>query len=89
LGSIPTRSSFFATTWSGFLQYSVSLGMCLSAWGRSARPQVEALRSHAGHGGTADISPDLKRPEREAYHPLVYLSSAEVRMRGVLQPLSL
>jgi hypothetical protein len=24
--------------------------MGLSAWGRSARPQVEALRSHAGHG---------------------------------------
>jgi hypothetical protein len=23
--------------------------MCLSAWGRSARPQVEALRFHAGH----------------------------------------
>jgi hypothetical protein len=22
--------------------------MCLSAWGRSARPQVEALRFHAG-----------------------------------------
>jgi hypothetical protein len=22
----------------------------LSAWGRSARPQVEALRCHAGHG---------------------------------------
>jgi hypothetical protein len=24
--------------------------MCLSAWGRSARPQGEALRFHAGHG---------------------------------------
>jgi hypothetical protein len=23
---------------------------CLSAWGRSARPQMEALRCHAGHG---------------------------------------
>jgi hypothetical protein len=23
---------------------------CLSAWGRSALPQVEALRCHAGHG---------------------------------------
>jgi hypothetical protein len=23
---------------------------CLSAWGRSVRPHVEALRSHAGHG---------------------------------------
>jgi hypothetical protein len=24
-------------------------GLCLSAWERSARPQVEALRCHAGH----------------------------------------
>jgi hypothetical protein len=26
--------------------------MCLSAWGRSERPQVEVLRCHAGHGLT-------------------------------------
>jgi hypothetical protein len=28
----------------------IKKNMCLSVWGRSARPQVEALRCHAGHG---------------------------------------